>query len=266
MSLPFYQYDSFAEEVFRGNPAAVCLLEEALPDALLQAIAAENNLSETAFLLPMGDGRYGLRWFTPTLEVDLCGHATLAAATCILEERHPEWPEVRFDTLSGELRVVRHDRGLEMDFPSRSSRPIDIPTGLEVALGARPHACRMGTELVAFFRTEEQIRALSPDIAAIAALGYGHGAIVTAPGKDCDFVSRFFAPLAGIDEDPVTGAAHCLLTPCWADRLGRTLLEARQVSAREGRLQCESRGDRVLLRGRALKVIEGRFHLSGEEK
>jgi len=258
--LPIFTVDAFTSEVFSGNPAAVCPLETWLPDGTLQAIAAENNLSETAFLVARDDG-YDLRWFTPAVEVDLCGHATLASAHVVTTHLAPGTDSVRFHTRSGILTVARDGDAFRMDFPA--APPKHRPDDADVAAGLRatPVETLHAVKLVAVFASEAEVAALRPDMPAVAALD-GDGVIATAPGKDIaviDFVSRYFAPHAGIPEDPVTGSAHCVLAPYWADRLGKTRLNARQISRRGGDLAVEVHGDRVLLTGRVAPYLEGRI-------
>ena len=257
MRLPLFQIDAFAERVFQGNPAAVCPLEAWLPEALMQAIAAENNLSETAFCVPEGEG-YGLRWFTPLKEIDLCGHATLATAHVLFEHLGFAGAEIVFSTRSGALRVTRAGDRLAMDFPAKAIEPCAAPAALIEGLGRMPLEVYGGRDYLAVFADAAEVRALTPDPRRLAELDR-HGVIVTAPGGaedgDVDFVSRFFVPKFGVDEDPVTGSAHCSLTPFWAARLGKTTLEARQVSRRGGRLQCTLAGERVILRGRAVTYM-----------
>lgn len=257
MRLPIYQVDAFASAVFAGNPAAVCPLESWLPDATMQAIAAENNLSETAFLMPEGEG-YRLRWFTPACEVDLCGHATLASAFVVFAHLHPEWASVAFETRSGRLTVARDGDLLAMDFPARPPAPRAPHPALVPALGADPSEVLFAGYWLAVFDDARTVRGLRPDFRALKGLDEPD-VIVTAPGDEAgiDFVSRFFAPGHGIDEDPVTGSAHCILTPYWSKRLGRRELSARQVSARGGEIACGDRGDRVRLAGRAVPYLEG---------
>ena len=255
MNIPIYQVDAFTNRLFGGNPAAVVLLDDWLPDAVLQAIAAENNLAETAFVIPRPDV-VPLRWFTPAVEVDLCGHATLAAAHVLFRHRTPSAERLCFDTRSGKLVVTRIGETLSMDFPSRPGRPVMIGDDLVAALGARPREVHLARDLLAVFDTEAEVRAIRPDFAAMAALD-AFAVIVSAPGDECDFVSRFFAPAAGIPEDPVTGSAHCTLIPYWAERLGKTELAARQISARGGELACRLNGDRVLIAGRAVEYLRG---------
>jgi len=262
MRIPIYQIDAFADSLFAGNPAAVCPLEAWLPDETMQAIGMENNLSETAFLVPEGEG-YRLRWFTPRVEVDLCGHATLASAYVVLNHLQPDWEKVAFQTLSGELEVARDGELLVMDFPPRPPRLCDVPAELVSALGIEPDAVLLAHEYMAVYPDELTVGSLIPDMVRLAAETKEFGVIVTAPGEDCDFVSRFFAPAVGIPEDPVTGSAHCALTPYWAERLGKKKLHARQVSARGGELWCEDRGDRVAIAGRAVPYLEGTIEVAG---
>ena len=264
MKIPVYHVDAFASRPFEGNPAAICPLESWLPDATLQAIASEHNLSETAYYVPR-DGHYELRWFTPKVEVDLCGHATVASAHVIFDQRR-EVAENRltFKSKSGDLGV---DRILEngtvlyaLDFPSRPPQPVAASPALEQALGAVPQQVLKARDYLCVFESEDAMLALKPDMAKLAALEC-FAVIVTAPGMDCDFVSRFFAPAKGVDEDPVTGSAHCTLIPYWAERLRKTKLFARQRSRRGGELWCEHRGDRVSIAGRAVKFSEGTIEL-----
>jgi predicted PhzF superfamily epimerase YddE/YHI9 len=258
MRLPLYQIDAFVTgEPFSGNPAAVCPLESWLPDALMQAIAAENNLSETAFFVPAGAG-YHLRWFTPTTEVDLCGHATLAAACVVFGFLSPGLRTVRFHTdKAGTLCVSRDGDLLALDFPAHPAALCPQPAGLAAALGRAPAAMLAARYYLAVYEAPGEIAALAPDFPALARLDRP-ALIVTAPGEGgADFVSRVFAPALGIDEDPATGAAHCTLTPYWAARLGRTRLLARQLSRRGGALHCEFHGERVAIAGRARLYLEG---------
>lgn len=259
MKLPLYQVDAFTNRLFAGNPAAVVILDGWLPDEVLQAIAAENNLAETAFVIPRADVS-PLRWFTPTIEVDLCGHATLATAHVLFGDYFPALRELTFDTMSGRLTVSRDEGILSMDFPARPGRPVEVPEGLVSALGMRPRETLAARDLLAIFDSEEQVRRLQPDIQGIAALD-AFAVIVTAPGGDVDFVSRFFAPKGGIAEDPVTGSSHCTLVPYWAARVGKTRLTARQLSPRGGELQCELRGDRVIIGGHAVEYLRGHVAL-----
>jgi len=257
MKIPMYQVDAFTSTLFSGNPAAVCLLDEWLEERVLQGIAAENNLSETAFLVRNARG-YDLRWFTPVTEVALCGHATLASAFVLFA--HRQWPEesISFRTRhSGDLRVSRRGDLLELDFPALSSQPLSPPLLLEKAIPSQALAVLSSAEdLLVELVDEKSVRELRPDFTALAGIAC-RGVIVTAPGENCDFVSRFFAPRFGIPEDPVAGSAHCVLVPFWAKKLGKKVLTARQISARGGELWCEERGDRVSIAGRAVLYLEG---------
>jgi PhzF family phenazine biosynthesis protein len=257
MVIPLYQVDAFTAEVFSGNPAAVCMLDAWLDGGLLQAIAAENNLSETAFLVRDGDG-FELRWFTPVAEVALCGHATLASAFVVFECLSWHGATIPFRTRkSGTLSVTRKEDLLEMDFPAIPAAPLPPPDGLERALGVQPQkVLSAGEDVLVVLDTERHVRELRPDFAALTAIEC-RGTIVTAQGDGCDFVSRFFAPRFGIPEDPVTGSAHCALTPYWSRRLGKSALHARQVSARGGELFCRDEGERVRIAGRAVLYLQG---------
>ena len=256
MELSLYQVDAFTSRVFGGNPAAIVPLGGWLPDATLQSIAVENNLSETAYFVANGD-RYHLRWFTPGQEVDLCGHATLASAFVIFTRLRPELEKIAFDTRSGPLIVTRKSDGmLSMDFPSRSPEPCAVDSRLKRALGGKPKQVLGARDYFVVYETEDEIRALKPDFRELGKVDR-FATIVTAPGKDCDFVSRFFGPAAGVDEDPVTGSAHCSLIPYWAKRLGKSTLKALQVSARVGELWCQDDGDRVHIAGHAVEYLRG---------
>ena len=248
-TLRMYQVDAFADRVFSGNPAAVVPLEAWLPDALMQAIAAENNLAETAFFAPEGNG-YRLRWFTPLAEVDLCGHATLASADVLYRLLGYSAAAVTFESRSGPLVVSRQGDLYAMDFPALGLEPSTPSPILVEALGVAPVDALRSMDHVVVLEREAQVRALAPDLSKLRALDL-RGVCVTAPGDEVDFVSRFFAPNLGVDEDPVTGSAHCALAPYWAPRLGKTAMVARQLSPRGGTVQCDLRGDRVTLRGRA---------------
>ena len=259
-NLRIFHIDAFASEVFRGNPAAVVPLVEWLPDTLMQSIAAENNLAETAFFVAQ-EGGYGLRWFTPTQEVPLCGHATLASAFVVFTEIAPERESVEFHTKSGTLTVRRNGDLLAMHLPRRVPAPCDPHPLLLDGLGLPP--CEVlttfpATNYYAVYDTEAQVRALTPDFQALARL-HPCGVSVTARGDNADFVSRYFAPSLGIPEDPVTGSTHCTLVPYWAQRLGRSSLNARQVSERGGDLICqdEAAESRVTVSGRAVKYLDG---------
>jgi len=259
MKIPLYQIDAFTGVPFHGNPAAVCPLAEWLPDDLLQAIAAENNLSETAFFVRQESG-YALRWFTPAREIDLCGHATLAAAYAIFRYIDTAAAAVEFATMSGPLTVTRSDELLEMDFPARPATAGPAPAALIRGLGGTPREVYFGRDCLAVFESEKQIPALRPDFEALRQVE-SVCIIATAPGKTADFVSRVFAPAVGIPEDPVTGSAHCTLVPYWAERLGKNRLHALQLSARGGELFCESKGERVTIAGRAVLFLEGVIHI-----
>jgi PhzF family phenazine biosynthesis protein len=259
MTVPYFHVDAFADRPFTGNPAGVCLLDAPLPDSLLQSIAAEHHLSETAFLLADADP-LSLRWFTPRVEVDLCGHATLAAAHVLFHHRGAPGDTLRFTTRSGTLTVRREDDRLVLDFPARPAVPCAAPPDLLTGLGHAPVAVLKARDYLAVFEQEDEVRALDPDFTALARLD-ALGIIATAPGSNCDFVSRFFAPRAGLPEDPVTGSAHCTLIPYWSDRLGRNRLHARQISARGGELFCRHRADRVDIAGHAVTYATGTLHL-----
>ncbi len=255
MEISFYQIDAFASKVFSGNPAGVCLLDEWLPDEILQSIAAENNLPETAFLVRRAN-HYDLRWFTPKVEIDLCGHATLASGHVIFEFIDPGAKRVEFRSKIGNLSVERRDDLLFLDFPSRKPAACVRPDRIDVILGSPPSEVLASRDLMAVFDDEDIIRAMNPDLTAVSQLDY-FAVIVTAPGRKSDFVSRFFAPGAGIPEDPVTGSAHCMLVPYWAERLGKKDLHAFQLSKRGGELFCSDRGDRVSIGGRAVTYLFG---------
>ena len=255
MKLKLYQVDAFADRPFGGNPAAVVPLQEWLPEATMQAIALENNLSETAFFVPRGDGDFDLRWFTPAVEVELCGHATLGTAWVLFNRLGQSGDSIAFHTRSGPLKVARDGARLVMDFPAQPPAPAGIGD-VAGALKTTPEAVLKARYAVAVLRNEAAVLAVRPDFAKVAELDLP-ALIVTAPGDNCDFVSRFFTPGWGVDEDPVTGSAHCVLIPYWAKRLGRTELFARQVSARGGALWCTLKGDRVLIAGRVACYLEG---------
>ncbi|MBI3507169.1 MAG: PhzF family phenazine biosynthesis protein [Proteobacteria bacterium] len=260
MRLPIYQVDAFADRLFDGNPAAVVPLESWLPDATMLAIAAENNLAETAFFVREADF-YGLRWFTPKAEVPLCGHATLASAFVIQTILDPGRARVRFSTKSGDLHVSRDGELFALDFPARGLEPCDEADAVGRALGAAPVSVQLSVDrYMALYADEASVRALKPDMRALLATRRGR-VIATAPGTDCDFVSRFFAPAVGIDEDPVTGSSHCTLVPYWAARLGKKKLLARQVGPRGGTLHCEHAGERTIMAGTAKLYLEGTIHV-----
>jgi PhzF family phenazine biosynthesis protein len=254
-----FQVDAFTTRRFSGNPAAVVLLDDFPPDATLQAIAAENNLAETAFVVPDNDGNYHLRWFTPMLEVPLCGHATLASAAVVMERIEPRRDSVIFSSASGPLPVRRTDGGYVMDFPARPSQQVAAPAGLAEALGTTPvEVFANEFNYLARLESVQQVCALSPDMEAVARLDRP-GVIVTAAGDPpYDFTSRYFAPAKGVPEDAVTGGAHCMLAPHWAPRLGKTTVRARQASQRGGEMTCRLVGERVELEGSCV------FYLAGE--
>jgi PhzF family phenazine biosynthesis protein len=255
MKFPLFQIDAFTDHLFGGNPAAVVLLESWLPDKVLAAIAAENNLAETAFVIPGAD-EIALRWFTPTVEVDLCGHATLAAAYVLFRHFTPSANRLTFATRSGDLVVTRDADRLTLDFPARPGVSVEVSEPLVSALGVRPREVLLARDLLAILDYESDVKNLQPDFARIAALD-AFAVMVSAPGETADFVSRFFAPGAGIPEDPVTGAAHCTLVPYWAARLGKSSLTAKQLSARGGDLCCRLSGDRVFISGSAVEYLRG---------
>ncbi|HEY8569654.1 PhzF family phenazine biosynthesis protein [Microbulbifer sp.] len=265
MQLPIYQADAFTSELFKGNPAAYIPLTRWLDDQLLQQIAAENNLAETAFTVPAGNG-FELRWFTPGEEVPLCGHATLVTAHLLWTELGFTEAEIHFYTRSGELIVRYEGELLTLDFPAQVNREIPLTENYAQALGAAPlcalEVAGSDDQLLLEFTSAEVVAGLSPDMRALLKLPY-KGLICTAPGEgfDCDFVSRFFSPAIGIDEDPVTGSAHTRLVPFWAQKLDKTRLKAKQISPRGGDLDCELAGGRVLMRGRAVTYLRGQISL-----
>lgn len=261
MKIPFYQVDAFSRKVFGGNPAAVCLLESWLDATLLQSIAAENNLSETAFLVPTSKGRYDLRWFTPTVEIDLCGHATLASAFVIFSVIDDSLSSVDFQTASGLLSVTKSGELLSMDFPSRKPEPAEQSPLISKALGEEPLQVLKSRDLLVVFEDEAVVRDMNPDFDTLKLIRDSFGVIVTARGEKSDFVSRFFAPNAGIPEDPVTGSAHCTLIPYWASRLKKNQLHAFQLSKRGGELFCENAGEHVKISGTAVLYAKGELYL-----
>jgi len=258
MKLPFYWVDAFADRLFTGNPAGVVPLDAWIDDALMQKIAFENNLPETAFFVPKGRD-FALRWFSPTVEIPLCGHATLASGHIVFTLLDPGRSEVGFETMSGRLGVAREGELLALDFPARASRPVEPEAWLAKAIGTAPDALfdGGGGNLMVVVADAAAVRGLAVDMAALDRGLKGRGLIVTARGEDVDFVSRYFAPNHGIPEDAVTGSAHCTLAPFWAGRLGKAALEARQLSARGGRLRCTVKGDRVAIAGRAITYMTG---------
>jgi len=260
MELTIYQVDAFAEKIFLGNPAAVCPLEKWLPDDLLQSIAQENNLAETAFYVPETTG-LRIRWFTPALEVDLCGHATLAAAYVLLYQEGFPGEQVVFNSRSGPLTVTKRNERLVLDFPLDIYHETTMPIELKDAIHLAPLKTFRGkTDYMLVFENESQVRSLKPDMGLLVKVP-ARGIIVTAPGEKSDFVSRFFAPQSGVNEDPVTGSAHTTLTPYWASVLGKTELTAIQCSARGGRLNCALHGERVKIGGQAQLYMKGTLYI-----
>ncbi len=255
MKIPFYQIDAFTNEQFKGNPAGVCPLEDWLEDRLMQNIAAENNLSETAFFVKRG-GEYDLRWFTPKGEIDLCGHATLATAFVIFEYLERDLDKVSFNTKSGVLEVTKKDNLLTMVFPSREGEKCDIPEALVKGLGKKPREVYKSRDYMAVFDSEEDILNLDLNMDELRKLDCV-GVIATAKGNEVDFVSRFFAPNVGVDEDPVTGSAHCTLIPYWKKVLGKDEFVALQLSDRGGKLYCKDLGETVEIAGEAVAYLEG---------
>ena len=265
MKYEIYQIDAFTKEAFAGNPAAIVPLDAWLPDAVMQSIALENNLAETAFFVPNGDG-YDLRWFTPTVEMDLCGHATLATGYLLFEILGTDKEILRFQTRSGELTVEKEGDKFVLDFPSRPGVVTEAPAGLVEAIGSEPKEIQKSRDYLFVYDSESDVKAIKPDLNALKNID-AHAVIVTAKGDSSDFVSRFFAPSAGVDEDPVTGSAHCTLIPYWAEKLGKNELFARQVSSRGGELFCELRGDRVRIGGHAALYLKGEIYVeAGSEK
>lgn len=255
MKLDIYQVDAFANKVFEGNPAAICPLEDWLPDNVMQNIAAENNLAETAFFVATGDG-YHIRWFTPTKEVSLCGHATLASAHIIFTELGYTNNQIRFDCLSGELIVQKTETGYRMDFPSQPAEVCDRFAQAESAFGKRPIACLSHEDYVLVFDDENFVRNVQVDTNQLKSWDL-RGVIITAASKEYDFISRFFAPNYGIDEDPVTGSSYTKLIPYWANELDKPTMFAKQVSKRGGEVHCELKGDRVLISGKCISYLTG---------
>lgn len=263
MVIKIYQVDAFTNQLFGGNPAAICPLDTWLSDTLMQKIAAENNLSETAFFTPIVDtDDYEIRWFTPTEEVDLCGHATLATAHIIFTEMFPTKEEIKFHTKkAGQLIVTRQkDTGLyTLDFPNRPAEKVELPDGMLGALRSKktPNEVYKARDYLLVYDCEADVQQMSPDFFALGRLKDVFAVIVTAPGDNVDFVSRFFAPGVGVCEDPVCGSAHCTLTPYWAERLEKNNLHTNQISARRGELWCELKDDRVLISGQAVTYLKG---------
>ena len=261
MRIPYYHVDAFTARAFGGNPAGVCVLEEWLADDVLQKIAAENNLSETAFFTRLADG-YHLRWFAPQMEVDLCGHATLATAHVLFSELGCQDPILRFHTRSGILTAARQGNVIELDFPSRPPVPCVAPDALLRGLGRPPLEVLRARDLVAVYASPGDVAALAPDMTLLEKLDC-LGVIATAPGTDADFVSRFFAPRAGVPEDPATGSSHSSLIPFWSGRLGKTEMLSRQLSRRGGEFYCRLAGDRVGIGGHAVVYGRGELQIYG---
>jgi PhzF family phenazine biosynthesis protein len=257
MKLRIYQVDAFTDKIFSGNPAAVCPLNEWLPDEVMQNIALENNLAETAFYVKDGD-RYQIRWFTPTVEVDLCGHATLASAHVLFHHENHEGNKITFYSYrSGILNVSKNMDMLTLDFPADSIREIEWPTAMHSGFSHVPKEAYQGkTDYLLVYESEDQIKNIEPNYPVIATWKV-RGVIVTAKGNEVDFVSRFFAPQSGVNEDPVTGSAHTTLTPYWSDKLGKTELSAIQLSYRKGFLQCKNLGNRIHISGHARTYLIG---------
>lgn len=261
MKLEIYQVDAFASEVFRGNPAAVCIHAEWLPDGPMQQIAEENNLSETAFVVPAGD-KFEIRWFTPLMEVELCGHATLAAAHVLFKHHGIPGNRIEFvSPLSGHLAAEREGEILTLDFPADQLMEVRLPESLANAFKAVPLKVFKGkSDYMLLFSSQKAVIEMTPDLALLKDLG-SRGVIITARGEVDDFVSRYFAPGAGIDEDPVTGSAHTTLTAYWSKELGKDILKARQLSKRGGELWCQMAGDRVRISGRAITYLKGEIEV-----
>jgi len=260
MNIPIYQVDAFSDTPFGGNPAAVCILDSWLSDDLMQQIGQENNLSETAFIVRKAKGEYDIRWFTPSTEISLCGHATLASAYIVFNFYDKDIETVSFDSKSGILSVDKKDDLLILDFPSTPPVNTEIPLVLIKALGVIPEAAFSSRDLLVIVKDEETVRSLNPDFNLLKELDY-LGIIVSAKGDNSDFVSRFFAPNVGINEDPVTGSAHTTLIPFWANKLGKDKLHAYQVSSRMGELFCELAVDRVKIAGKACLIIQGQLKI-----
>lgn len=261
MKIPFFQVDAFSNKAFGGNPAAICILNSWLDNDVLQKIAAENNLSETAFLVPVTPGNYELKWFTPTIEIDLCGHATLASAFVLFEYYDQDKTVLKFQTASGDLLVEKSAKLLSMNFPARPPSEANPPEILSEALGVEASYVLESRDLLAVFEDENTIQNMTPDFDKLKKIQSHFAVIVSAPGECSDFVSRFFAPNAGINEDPVTGSAHCTLIPYWAKRLNKNKLHAFQLSSRKGEIFCEYSGDRVRISGHSTLFAKGEIYI-----
>ncbi len=260
--MKYYVVDAFADKLFSGNPAGVCLLDYEIADDIMQKIAFENNLAETAFLLKKSE-QYYLRWFSPEVEIDLCGHATLATAFVVMNYVSPNMNEILFETKSGKLTVVRNEDIYTMDFPGRMPKPIEKPALIEQALGCKVIETHLSRDMLVLVENEYDILNLQVDMGMIKKISkdISFAIIVTAKGNNCDFVSRFFAPNAGIPEDPVTGSSHSTLIPFWSKRLGKTKMIAEQMSHRRGKLYCEDCGKRVKIGGTAVCYLQGNLML-----
>jgi predicted PhzF superfamily epimerase YddE/YHI9 len=259
VEISLYQIDAFASELFEGNPAAICPLDEWLPEEIMQSIALENNLSETAFFTPKGNG-YHIRWFTPESEVDLCGHATLASAYVLFNILGYKKDKVEFVSKSGKLSVTRDKDWLVMDFPLQPPVPCDIPDEIVAAFGKMPVECLKAEDFIVVFDREDDVKSANPDFGELRKLDL-RGVIITAKSTRYDFISRFFAPKYGIPEDPVTGSAYTQLAPYWASKIGSKRFRVKQVSSRGGELTCQVAGDRVLISGKAVKYFEGKINI-----
>ncbi len=259
MTIPIYQVDSFAEKLFEGNPAAVCPLENWLDDQILQSIAAENNLSETAFFVKEND-YFHLRWFTPKTEVDLCGHATLASAFILFNILNFPYEEINFQTKSGLLKVYKKDELIILNFPSYNLEDAQSTKNLINAIGKEPIEIFKGSDYFLVYENEDDIISINPNFSELKKIN-SHGVIVTAKGNECDFVSRYFAPSVGIDEDPVTGSIHTVLIPYWSKRLNKNEMIANQLSKRKGKLYCKNLGNRVEIGGKAVLYLKGEIEI-----
>lgn len=258
----YFLADAFTDNLFSGNPAGVCLLDHPLSPELMQRIAGENNLPETAFLEKRPEG-WHIRWFTPAFEMDLCGHATLASGFVLMNYVEPG-DEARFSSCSGQVRVLRQGGSYALDFPSRPPVQVPIPEGIEECLGAKVLSCWQSRDMLVLLENEQAVRDVKPDFEAMAKILPQWGMVPTAPGSDCDFVSRYFDPRDAVPEDPVTGSAHCSLAPFWAEKLGKETLVARQLSRRGGTLHCTMQGDRVSIGGNAVLYLDGTLHIPEE--
>jgi PhzF family phenazine biosynthesis protein len=260
LNYPIYQVDAFTNELFKGNPAAVCPLKEWLTDDVMQQLAAENNLSETAFIVPEGD-KYRIRWFTPGTEVKLCGHATVATAHVLFNELGYDKEVIVFNSLSGELRVKKTGEGkIQLDFPANPPEETEIPVGMFEGLGVEGKVFKTSFDYMVVLNSQQEVEALNPDFKTLSQVK-ARGVIVSAKGDEVDFVSRCFYPQSGVDEDPVTGSAHTIMIPYWAEQLGKTKMVARQLSKRGGELFCELKGDRALMEGFAVTYMKGEYYL-----